>query len=304
MTVTPRDRPAPDSSVGKTVEQAPDGAAGGSEEEPGAGRRTFHVRLENFDGPFDLLLQLINQHRMDVTEVALHRVTDDFLAHVRGMGEDWDLDQVTEFLVIAATLLDMKASRLLPTPADESIDPDEPLQAKDLLFARLLAYRAYQQVAALFAELEAGALRRYPRAVALEQRYLGLLPEVTIGLTPAAFADLAAAVFTPKPEPTVNVDHIHAPRVSVIEHTGMLRRMLAARGAATFGELVADCTATLQVVARFLGLLQLYRESAVAFDQPQPLGELTVRWMAPEAGGDAGETGGNRDAGVVEEEYE
>jgi segregation and condensation protein A len=290
VTVTPRDRQPPEASVGE------------SGEEHGAGRRSFHVRLDNFDGPFDLLLQLISQHRMDVTEVALHRVTDDFLAHVRSMGDNWDLDQVTEFLVIAATLLDMKAARLLPTPADESLNPDEPLQAKDLLFARLLAYRAYQQVAALFAELEAGALRRYPRAVALEERYLGLLPEVTIGLTPAAFADLAAGVFRPKPEPTVNVDHIHAPRVSVAEHTGMLRELLAARGAATFGELVADCTATLQVVARFLGLLQLYRESAVAFDQPQPLGELTVRWMAPDAGGDAGASGADLDAGV--EEYE
>lgn len=289
MTVTPRDRQLPGASVGE------------SGDDQGAGRRSFHVRLDNFDGPFDLLLQLISQHRMDVTEVALHRVTDDFLAHVRGMGDEWDLDQVTEFLVIAATLLDMKAARLLPQPADDTLNPDEPLQAKDLLFARLLAYRAYQQVAALFAELEAGALRRYPRAVALEERYLGLLPEVTIGLTPAAFADLAATVFTPKPQPTVNVDHIHAPRVSVVEHTGMLREMLSVRGAATFGELVADCTATLQVVARFLGLLQLYRESAVAFDQPEPLGELTVRWMAPEAGS-SGQAGTEMDSAV--EEYE
>jgi segregation and condensation protein A len=275
MTVTPRDRQLPVAAVGESGEMQ-DGSD--------TGRKSFHVRLDNFDGPFDLLLQLISQHRMDVTEVALHRVTDDFLAHVRGMGDNWDLDQVTEFLVIAATLLDLKAARLLPTPADESLNPDEPLQARDLLFARLLAYRAYQQVATLFAELEAGALRRYPRAVSLEERYLGLLPEVTIGLTPEAFADLAANVFTPKPEPTVNVDHIHAPRVSVAEHTGMLRELLAARGAATFGELVADCSATLQVVARFLGLLQLYRESAVAFDQPLPLGELTVRWMAPDGG--------------------
>ncbi len=288
MTVAPHDRPLPESSEGAST------AAGEGAE---TGRRTFHVRLDNFDGPFDLLLQLISQHRMDVTEVALHRVTDDFLAHVRGMGDDWDLDQVTEFLVIAATLLDMKAARLLPTPADETLNPDEPLQAKDLLFARLLAYRAYQQVAALFAELEAGALRRYPRAVALEERYLGLLPEVTIGLTPAAFADLAASVFAPKPEPSVNIDHIHAPRVSVAEHTGMLRELLAARGTATFGELVADCTATLQVVARFLGLLQLYRESAVAFDQPQPLGELTVRWTAL---AEAVPTGGTE----MDEEYE
>ena len=294
MTVTPRDRQLPDSPVGADQVEA---GAQETPEDGSAGRRSFHVRLDNFDGPFDLLLQLIGQHRMDVTEVALHRVTDDFLAHVRRMGDDWDLDQVTEFLVIAATLLGMKAARLLPAPADETGNPDEPLQAKDLLFARLLAYRAYQQVAALFAELEAGALRRYPRAVSLEERYLGLLPEVKIGLTPAAFADLAASVFAPKPEPTVNIDHIHAPRVSVAEHTGMLRELLAVRGTATFGELVADCTATLQVVARFLGLLQLYRESAVAFDQPQPLGELTIRWTAraDEVPTDAGET---------DEEYE
>jgi segregation and condensation protein A len=241
-------------------------------------RRPFHVRLDNFDGPFDLLLQLINQRRMDVTEVALHQVTDDFIAHIRSMGADWDLDQVTEFLVIAATLLDIKAARLLPdATADTGLD-DDAFQARDLLFARLLAYRAYQQVTALFAELEAGALRRYPRAVSLEQRYLGLLPEIRIGKTPEQFAAFAALVFRPKPPPTVNLDHIHASPVSVAEHTAAIRAMLIERGTATFGELVAGCEATLEIVARFLGLLNLYRESAVAFDQPEPLGTLTVRW--------------------------
>ena len=241
-------------------------------------RRPFHVRLDNFDGPFDLLLQLINQRRMDVTEVALHQVTDDFIAHIRSMGSNWDLDQVTEFLVIAATLLDIKAARLLPdATADTGLD-DDAFQARDLLFARLLAYRAYQQVTVLFAELEAGALRRYPRAVSLEQRYLGLLPEIRIGLTPEQFAAMAATVFTPKPPPTVNLDHIHASPVSVAEHTATIRAMLIERGTATFGELVADCGATLEIVARFLGLLNLYRDSAVAFDQPEPLGTLTVRW--------------------------
>ncbi len=246
------------------------------------GRRPFHVRLANFDGPFDLLLQLISQRRMDVTEVALHQVTDDFIVHIRAMGSNWDLDQVTEFLVIAATLLDIKAARLLPdATADTGLD-DDAFQARDLLFARLLAYRAYQQVSALFAELEAGALRRYPRAVPLEDRYLGLLPEVRLGLTPEQFAELARTVFRPKPPPTVNLDHIHAPRVSVAEHTAVLRGMLIDRGTATFGELVVGCQATLEVVARFLGLLNLYRESAVAFDQPEPLGTLTVRWtLAP-----------------------
>ena len=166
--------------VRPTTASDPDQAPAEALQQAQPGRRPFHVRLDNFDGPFDLLLQLINQRRMDVTEVALHQVTDDFIGHIRSMGSNWDLDQVTEFLVIAATLLDLKASRLLPNAsADDSVVDDDIFQARDLLFARLLAYRAYQQVAALFAELEAGALRRYPRAVTLESRYLGLLPEIT-----------------------------------------------------------------------------------------------------------------------------
>ena len=267
-------------------------------------RRPFHVRLDNFDGPFDLLLQLINQRRMDVTEVALHQVTDDFIAHIRSMGANWDLDQVTEFLVIAATLLDIKAARLLPdATADTGLD-DDAFQARDLLFARLLAYRAYQQVTALFAELEAGALRRYPRAVSLEPRYLGLLPEIRIGKTPEQFAAMAALVFRPKPPPTVNLDHIHASPVSVAEHTAAIRAMLIDRGTATFGELVAGCEATLEIVARFLGLLNLYRESAVAFDQPEPLGTLTVRWTKVAAATDQPAAAAADDESSLDEEYE
>jgi len=271
---------------------------------PADGRRPFHVRLDNFDGPFDLLLQLISQRRMDVTEVALHQVTDDFIAHIRSMGSNWDLDQVTEFLVIAATLLDLKAARLLPDAIEEAGTDDDLFQARDLLFARLLAYRAYQQVAALFAELEAGALRRYPRAVTLDGRYLGLLPDITIGLTPEEFAAMAALVFRPKPPPTVNLDHIHAARVSVADHTAVLRAMLAERGTATFGELVAGCSATLEVVARFLGLLNLYRESSVAFDQPEPLGTLTVRWTKRPAEQSANAAGIDPAVAPMDEEYE
>ena len=276
---------APNGGVAGQDATAPDD---GPSAVPVPGRRAFHVRLDNFDGPFDLLLQLINQRRMDVTEVALHQVTDDFIGHIKAMGTNWDLDQVTEFLVIAATLLDLKASRLLPNAsADDSVLDDDIFQARDLLFARLLAYRAYQQVAALFSELEAGALRRYPRAVTLESRYLGLLPEITIGMSPEQFAAMAAAVFKPKPPPTVNLDHIHASRVSVAEHTAAMRAILTDRGTATFGELVEGCASTLQIVARFLGLLNLYRESAVVFDQPEPLGALTVRWTLGSANGNA-----------------
>ncbi|MDQ7803695.1 segregation/condensation protein A [Amycolatopsis sp. A133] len=238
----------------------------------------FKVRLANFEGPFDLLLQLISQHQLDVTEVALHRVTDDFIAYTRALGTDWNLDETTEFLVIAATLLDLKAARLLPSAEVESEDDLALLEARDLLFARILQYRAYKQVAALFGELEQNALRRYPRSVALEDRFIGLLPEVMLGVTPAKFADIAVAVFRPKPPPTVSIAHIHMGRISVREHAAILRVMLAERGQATFGELVDDCEHTVEIVARFLALLELYREATVQFEQSEALAELHVRW--------------------------
>ena len=259
-------------------------------------RSSFLVHLDNFEGPFDLLLQLIGQRRMDVTEVALHTVTDDFIRHIRTMGPDVDLGVVTEFLVVAATLLDLKAARLLPDGEVEDNADIDLLEARDLLFARLLAYRAYQQVTLLFQELEAGALRRYPRAVTLEDRYLGLLPEVQLGMDAHAFAELAASVFRPKPAPPgVSLDHIHSSPVSVAAHTAAIRELLAELKIATFGELIAGCTQTMEVIARFLGLLNLFREAAVAFDQPEPLGLLTVRWTGDEAD----------PAGIaVDEEYE
>jgi len=238
----------------------------------------FKVRLDNFEGPFDLLLQLISQHQLDVTEVALHQVTDDFIAYTQALGPEWDLDEVTEFLVVAATLLDLKAARLLPAAEVEDEDDLALLEARDLLFARVLQYRAYKQVAALFGELEAGALRRYPRSVSLEERYLGLLPEVMLGVDAGKFAEIALAVFRPKPPPTVSLDHIHAHRVSVREHAALLRLKLAERGDATFTELVEDCEHTVEVVARFLALLELYREASVQFEQEEPLTMLRVRW--------------------------
>jgi segregation and condensation protein A len=238
----------------------------------------FTVRLENFEGPFDLLLQLISQQQMDVTEVALHQVTDEFIAHLRVLGESFDLDETTEFLVVAATLLDLKAARLLPSAGVEDEADLELLEARDLLFARLLQYRAYKQVAALFAELEAVALRRYPASAVIEERFAGLLPEVVLGVDAASFAETAAAVFRPKPPPSVSLEHLHTPRVSVREHAAVLRSRLARDGQASFRSLVADCGHTREVVARFLALLDLYRAAVVVFDQPEALGELVVRW--------------------------
>ncbi|EID55837.1 segregation and condensation protein A [Saccharomonospora xinjiangensis] len=265
--------------------------------------RGFLVRLDNFEGPFDLLLQLISQHQLDVTEVALHQVTDEFIAYTRTLGQNWNLDEITEFLVVAATLLDLKAARLLPSAEVENEDDLALLEARDLLFARLLQYRAYKQVAALFAELEAGALRRYPRSVALEERYASLLPEVMLGVTKEKFADVAVGVFRPKPPPTVSLDHLHMARVSVREHAAVLRLQLAKRGAATFPELVADCEHTIEVVARFLALLELYRESVVQFDQDEALAELRVRWTGGSAEQAADDAERDRAVGIEDEEY-
>lgn len=247
---------------------------------------SFHVRLDNFDGPFDLLLQLISAQRMDITEVALHRVTDDFVAHIRSLGPDWDLGQATEFLVVAATLLDLKAARLLPGGDVDDLDDLALLESRDLLFARLLAYRAYQQVAGLFAELAASTLRRYPRAVSLEARYLEALPEVRLGVSAAEFAQLATEVFAPKPPPpTVSTMHIHSSPVSVAEHTLRVIELLRDGQARTFAELVAECGSTMEIIARFLGLLNLFRNGAVQFEQDEPMGRLAVEWTG-DADGD------------------
>lgn len=262
----------------------------------------FQVHLANFEGPFDLLLQLISQHQLDVTEVALHQVTDDFIAYTRALGAEWDLDEATEFLVIAATLLDLKAARLLPSAQVEDENDLALLEARDLLFARVLQYRAYKQVAALFGELEASALRRYPRSVALEERYVGLLPEVTVGVDPATFAEIAASVFRPKPAPAVSLDHLHAAEVSVREHVAVLRLRIAESGRSTFSELVTDCGHTLEIVARFLALLDLYRESCVDFEQTSALDELHVRWTGGSVEEAATASAADR-ARTEEEEY-
>ncbi len=259
------------------------GGTGDADDAGGTSSTRFTVRLDNFEGPFDLLLQLISQHEMDVTEVALHKVTDEFIAYTKALGENSDLDETTEFLVVAATLLDLKAARLVPAAEVEDEEDLALLEARDLLFARLLQYRAYKQVAALFRELEAGALRRYPRSVSLEDRFSGLLPEVTLGVGPEAFAEIAAAVFRPKPPPTVSLEHLHQHHVSVREHVAILRVRLAEAGGAAFPDLVADCGDTIEIVARFLALLELYRERVVLFDQEDPLGELVVSWIGGSA---------------------
>jgi segregation and condensation protein A len=241
----------------------------------------FQVRLTNFEGPFDLLLQLIFAHRLDVTEVALHQVTDEFIAYTRALNPELELEETTAFLVIAATLLDLKAARLLPSAQVDDQEDLAMLEVRDLLFARLLQYRAFKHVAQMFAELEAAALRSYPRAVSLEDRFAELIPEVMLGVDVERFAHIAATAFTPRRMPTVATEHLHELLVSVPEQAEQLLALLEARGTgywASFSELVADCRTPIEIVGRFLALLELYRARAVVFDQSEPLGALQVSW--------------------------
>ena len=244
----------------------------------------FSVKVGEFEGPFDLLLSLISKHKLEVTELALHQVTDEFIAYIRSQGPAWDLDEASGFLVVAATLLDLKAARLLPSGEVEDEEDLALLEARDLLFARLLQYRAYKEVSALFAERMAGAAKRIPRTVGLDPEFAALLPEVLISLGPDQFAALAARALAPKPIPEVSISHIHLQRVSVREQAAIIVDRLRQHRTSTFRALVADCDTTLLVIGRFLALLELYRERVVLFEQLTPLGDLTIRWTGAEEG--------------------
>ncbi|MGY0063046.1 segregation/condensation protein A [Streptomyces sp. LZ34] len=259
-----------------------EGSGDGDARAGGDGQGRFTVRLANFEGPFDLLLQLISKHKLDVTEVALSKVTDEFMTYIRAMGPDWDLDQTTEFLVVAATLLDLKAARLLPAAEVEDEADLALLEARDLLFARLLQYRAFKQIADILNDRLIAESRRYPRTVGLEPHHADLLPEVVISIGAEGFAKLAVKAMQPKPKPQVYVDHIHAPLVSVREQAEVVVARLRELGEASFQTLTEDAPDVLTVVARFLALLELYRERAVHLDQEEALGSLMVRWTGAE----------------------
>ena len=260
----------------------------GTVERDGAGEHGFAVRLDNFEGPFDLLLSLISKHKLDITEVALAKVTDEFIAHVKagassGGTAQWDLEQTSSFLLVAATLLDLKAARLLPAGDVEDEEDLALLEARDLLFARLLQYKAFKQVAGVLEGRLAEESKRHPRAVGLEERFATLLPEVLIGIGLQQFAQLAARAMEPKAgPPELTLHHIHAPKVSVREQAAIVVDRLRRSGTLTFRALCGDSPDTMTTVARFLSLLELFREGAVSFDQVTALGELTVRWTGDE----------------------
>ncbi|RKT77949.1 condensin subunit ScpA [Terracoccus luteus] len=280
----PAEQPEGDFPVGR--------ATSGAAAVPGGvitrrGGTPFEVHLENFSGPFDLLLGLISKHKLDITEIALAQVTDEFIAHIRAAreaGGEWDLGQASEFLLVAATLLDLKAARLLPNSSPQDDEDLALIEARDLLFARLLQYRAYKQIADTFRDRMAGAGRLTPRQAGLEPEFATLLPELVIAVTPEQFARIAARAMTPKIPPTVGLEHLHAPQVSVREQATLIVDRLRRRGQSSFRALVEDADSTLVIVARFLALLELFKEAAVAFEQAEALGELEVRWTGSTEG--------------------
>lgn len=259
----------------------PDAAVPGGVITKRVAEQAFTVHLDNFEGPFDLLLGLISKHQLDITEIALARVTDEFMVHLRALQASepaWDLGQTSEFLLVAATLLEIKAARLLPSTGETDEDDLELIEARDLLFARLMQYRAFKEVATSFGETMAGTGRMTARQAGLEPHLASLLPELVISITPEQLAMIAARALTPREPETVGLTHLHASAVSVREQAVIVVDRLRTHGAASFRDLVRDADSTLVVVARFLALLELFRDKQVTFDQPEALGDLQVSW--------------------------
>jgi len=273
-----QDEPVVEADLAPAPAEAPvsvPGEEGAASDDPG-----FRVSLSNFDGPFDLLLSLISKHELDITEVSLSKVTDEFISYLKGLEDEEELEQASEFLVVAATLLDMKVAGLLPQ--GELVDAESValLEARDLLFARLLQYRAFKEVSAWFARCLQREERRHVRSVRLDEKYRRAVPELVWTLSKEDFAAIAMLAFAPKEIPHVGLDHLHAPLVSIREQAAVVVTLLRGAGQLSFRELVAGVDQTGIVVARFLAVLELYRHAALTFEQLEPLGELTLRWTA------------------------
>ena len=240
----------------------------------------FELSLGNFEGPFDLLLSLISKHELDITEISLSRVTDEFIAYLKGLDEQEELDQASEFLVIAATWLDLKIAGLLPR--GEVVDAEDValLEARDLLFAKLLQYKAFKEISTWFATALGLEAERIPRDVLIEERFRDAKPELVWTLSLNEFAKLAEDTMTPREIPSVGLTHLHAPRVSIREQAFEVAKLLRQSGGMTFREVIAQVKDKAVVIARFLSVLELYRLMAISFEQEAPLADLVIVWRA------------------------
>lgn len=241
---------------------------------------TYQVSLSSFEGPFDLLLHLIARHRVDVHAIPIGEITDEYLAVLR-VADTVDLEVATEFLVVAATLVELKAARLLPDTDDPDLD-ELALETRDLLYARLLEYRTFKRAAAWLDERIEAGVGSWPRLAALEERFARLRPEVTVPVDAPGLAALAARAFANAPPPEPDLSHVQPVRMTVREAAGLvLDGLRRAGGSATFGQLTVRFRTRVEVVVVFLALLELYRADLVDLDQAERFGELEVTWLGP-----------------------
>jgi segregation and condensation protein A len=241
----------------------------------------YEVSTSVFEGPFDLLLHLITSEQVDVYEVSLSRIVDGYLSELDRM-EHLDLDVATEFLLIAATLIELKTKRLLPGHDNTDLDEELMLYAeRDTLLARLLECKTFKDAAAQLDRMARIAGRSHPRMAGLEERFIDVAPDILAGVTAVDLAQALVRALTPKPAPRVDLDHVAPIRASVRDALEELVAELPNAGPTTFRRLAAHHRDRLEVIVRFLAVLELYKRGLVDLDQAGTFGELQIAWVGP-----------------------
>lgn len=247
----------------------------------------FQVNLEVYSGPFDALLGMIANNKLELTEVSLSSITEEFLTYVRGLDFTKNMDEASAFLDIASILVEAKSVAILPGGEDSQHDEQslEALRERDLLFARLLQYRAYKQAAGDFRARIAANSGRFPHPAAMDEGIAAMLPELVWTLTPLELAQLAAQVIANAPASEVSIHQLHVPLVDLRAQSMVVRdRLIAAlesKGdqSMSFSELTRDCTSRIEVVARFMAVLVFFKQGVLQYQQDGPFAELHLRWV-------------------------
>jgi len=248
----------------------------------------FRVNLEVYSGPFDALLGMIANNKLELTEVSLSSITEEFLTYVRGLDFTKNMDEASAFLDIASILVEAKSVAILPSGEDNQYDEQslEALRERDLLFARLLQYRAYKQAAGDFQARIAANAGRFPHPAAMDEGIAAMLPELVWTLTPLELAQLAAQVIANAPASEVSIHQLHVPLVDLRAQSLVVRdRLIAAlesKGdqSMSFSELTRDCTSRIEVVARFMAVLVFFKQGVLQYQQDGPFAELHLRWVS------------------------
>lgn len=247
----------------------------------------YKVHTAVFEGPFDLLLHLITRQQVDLWEVSLSSIVDAYVATLEEM-KALDLEVATEFLLIAAVLLELKTRRMLPSAGDVELDEELALwEERDLLLARLLEAKTFKDAAATMSALMDRAGRSWPRTAGLEERFVGLAPDLLEGVTPERLGDAMRSLGRPRPTPVVDLDHVAPIRASVADAVAELAATLPDLRRTTFGELCAGIAGRIEVIVRFLAILELYKQGVVELDQATNFSELVVSWLG--VAGDGGD---------------